>query len=166
MRKGMDAHGAAKLAAMAGPPGTGGATGSEGEGSDGMGDGVGADEEGTIANGGLVPGKSGLMKGVQGSEQEFLDRMAAAPAPKGPRPILPSPAEMREARRAASDTAQHGDIEGDATLPAGWSLIGKPGPYDRRYALSSDEMGAVINGLDPLRQRPDRSGSGHEPDPS
>lgn len=167
MRKGMDAHGAAKLAAMAGPPGTGGAKGSEGEGSGGMGnDGVGTEEEGTYANGGLVPGKSGLMKGVAGSEQEFLDRMAGDPPPKGPRPIMPSPAEMREARRTAAEKGQQVDTEEDATLPAGWSLIGKPGPYDRRYAMSSDHMGHVINGLDPLRQRPGRSGSGPEPDPS
>jgi hypothetical protein len=149
MRKGMDAHGAAKLAAMAGPPGTGGAEGSQGEGSGGMG------------NDGVE-----MMKGVPGSEQEFMDRMAADPPPKGPRPILPSPAEMRETRRAAAEKAEQGDIEEDATLPAGWNLIGKPGPYDRRYAMSVDDTGGrVINGLDPLRQRPDRSGSGPESQP-
>ena len=50
-----------------------------------------------------------------------------------------------------------GEPEDDTTLPPGWSLIGKPGPYDRRYAISHDAIGPVINGLNPLRERPGRS---------
>ena len=127
---------------------------------------AGTEEDCNDANGGLVPNEHGMMIGLRGSEEEFLARMAADPPPKGPRPILASPAEMRSARRAASETAQSGDGEEGATLPPGWTLIGKPGPYDRRYAISHDHMGPVINGLPPLRERPDASGAGPEPGPS
>jgi hypothetical protein len=174
MSKAMDAHGAAKLAAMSGPPGTRGATNAVtggalagaagGKGSGGMvNDQAGAEEDCNDGNGGLVPNENGMMIGLRGSEEEFLARMAADPPPRGPRPILPSPAEMREARRAASEKAQSAGGEGDATLPPGWTLIGKPGPYDRRYAMSHDHIGPVIHGLPPLRERPDASGSGPAP---
>jgi len=176
LREGMAASGAAKLAAMAGPPGTsGGGTGGVGTpgGSDGMSNGMWKDLAGTeadcnVENGGLIPNENGRMIGLRDSEAEAMEWLTRPPGPKGPRPILPSPAETREARRAAAQQAQQsetggtGGTGGDATLPAGWTIIGQPGPYDRRYAMGSDKLGPVIHGLPPLRERPGRSGSGSD----
>jgi hypothetical protein len=153
LSKGLAANGAAKLLAQAGPPGTGGADGTGGAG------GMWADVAGTAAdcngaNGGLIPDENGMMIGLAGSGEAFMERMRADPPPRGPKPLLPSPAEARQARReAAEGTASSPE---DASLPPGSSLIGKPGPYERRYALGSDHMGPKLWGLPPLRARDEK----------
>jgi hypothetical protein len=164
LKKGMEANGAAKLAAQAGPPGT---DGDPGTGGSGMGDmragsaGTGGPEwDDSLPFGGLVPER----EGSPGSEEEFMQRMKAEPKPKGPKPLLPSPAEVRAARQAAAAAAVGGaSASGDGGsssgpsvkdgLPPGTTLIGKPGPYDRRYAISIDDSGPKIWGLDPLLTR-------------
>jgi hypothetical protein len=88
--------------------------------------------------------------------------MRADPPSRGPKPLLPSPAEMRQARRAAAEGGA--SVPEDESLPPGSSLIGKPGPYDRRYALGYDHIGPKVWGLPPLRSRdekppPDDAGS-------
>ncbi len=51
-------------------------------------------------------------------------------------------------------------------LPPGTSLIGKPGPYDRRWAFGVDARGGpTIWGLDPLLSR-DQKPPADEPAPS
>ena len=136
---------------------------------DGMSNGRWKDMAGTEAdcnsdNGGLIPDENGRMIGLRDSEAEVMAWFARPRPPKGPRPILPSPAETRAARRAAAQQPPQAETNGgEATLPDGWTIIGQPGPYDRRYALGSDSMGLVIHGLPPLRERPDASGSGSEP---
>jgi hypothetical protein len=127
LNKGLAASGAAKLLARAGSPGTGSGDGSGGTGS------MWADLAGTEAdcnssNGGLIPDKNGMMIGLAGSEEAFMERMRADPPPRGP-------------------------VVADESLPPGSSLIGKPGPYDRRYALGHDHIGPKVWGLPPLRSR-------------
>jgi hypothetical protein len=193
LRKGMAASGAAKLAAQAGPPGTGGASGSEGMASMWK-DMAGTPADCNVANGGLIPDENGQMIGLAGSEEAFMERMRADPPPRGPIPLLPSPAEARRARLAAADndaaasarTGANGrfastgtarsqspvvpqhrgmspdydpDIDMTADLPPGTSLIGKPGPYDRRYALGTDRVGVQLQAFPPLRSRDDKPSS-------
>jgi hypothetical protein len=149
LSKGLAAHGAAKLMAQAGPPGTGGADGTGG--TAGMGaDMAGTAADGTAADGGPIPDGNGIIS-VAGSEEAFMERMRADPPPRGPKPLLPSPAEMREARRAAAE--QRASVPEDASLPPGSSLIGKPGPYANRFALGYDHIGPKLLGLPPLRSR-------------
>jgi hypothetical protein len=167
LREGMAAHGAAKLAGRAGPPGTGGAGGLEGM-KRAMKEMAGTEADCNATNGGLVPNEHGQMIGLAGSEEAFLERMRADPPPKGPIPLLPSPAEVREARRAsqAKASGEGASVGGGAAvdpafdvrsdLPPGTSLIGRPGPYDRRYVMGRDEIGHKIIGLDPLRSREER----------
>jgi hypothetical protein len=115
-------------------------------------------------NGGCVPDENGMMRGLPGSGEETLERMAAEPGPRGPIPLLPSPAE---ARRVAEGGGPDGGGSGGGGAPAevdpddvmfgvppGKKLIGKPGPYDNRYYMGHDFMGSKIVGLDPLRERP------------
>jgi hypothetical protein len=170
LREGMAAHGAATLAAQAGPPGTGGASGSEGMARVWK-EMAGTEADCTEANGGLVPNENGEMIGLAGSGEAALERLRAEPRPKGPIPLLPSPAEVREARRASQASQAKGNAGGGggaaggaardtsydvhADLPPGTSLIGRPGPYDRRYVMGHDEIGHKIIGLDPLRSRED-----------
>jgi hypothetical protein len=196
LRKGVDgaleagfaARGAAKLVAQAGEAGTGGRGGGpDGGGPDGGGSSSGS--EGTTgmwkdmagsaadvndANGGCVPDENGMMRGLPGSREETLERLAAEPGPRGPIPLLPSPAEARQARLAAGGGspagsgglsgggspgggASSGEVDPDDVMfgvPPGRKLIGKPGPYDRRYYMGEDRMGAKIVGLSPLREKP------------
>jgi hypothetical protein len=129
-------------------------------------------------NGGCVPDENGMMRGLPGSGEETLERMAAEPGPRGPIPLLPSPAEARQARRAGGGGPSGGASGGGASpngggpsgsggatgavdpddvmfgVPPGKKLIGKPGPYDRRYYMGHDFMGSKIVGLDPLREKP------------
>jgi len=170
LRKGMVASGAAKLAAQAGPPGTGGASGSDAMASmwKGM---AGTEADCNDGNGGLIPDENGQMIGLAGSEEAVMERLRAEPAPKGPIPLLPSPAEARQARLAAAEAngtaAQSGEAPGSGSsplrgldmtvgLPPGSTLIGKPGPYDRRWAMGSDHVGAQIQGFDPVLSRDDK----------
>jgi hypothetical protein len=204
LRKGMAASGAAKLAAQAGPPGTGGASGSEGTASMWK-DMAGTPADCNVGNGGLIPDENGQMIGLAGSEEAFMERMRAEPPPRGPIPLLPSPAEARRARLAAADDGtaastgtgangrsastgtgangrsastgtarsqspvvpQHrgmspdydADIDMTADLPPGTNLIGKPGPYDRRYALGNDHVGVQLQSFPPLRSRDEKPSS-------
>jgi hypothetical protein len=155
LSEGLAKRGAAKLAAQAGPPGTGGSGEMGGTG------GMWADMAGTAAdcnaaNGGLIPDENGNMIGLAGSEERFMARMNAEPRPRGPKPLLPSPAEVRRARQAAAEAATAAAAVADGSLPPGSTLIGKPGPYDRRYALGHDHIGPKVWGLPPLRTRDEK----------
>jgi hypothetical protein len=137
LSEGMAAHGAAKLAAQAGPPGT----------AERGGLGFGGQKVGTAAdcnpsNGGLVPDADGMMIGLPVDEEALRERFWGEPKPKGPNPILAVPSKAAAA--GADDTA----------VAPRMQIIGKPGPHDRRYALGRDDIGPVIHGLPPLRPRP------------
>jgi hypothetical protein len=137
LSEGMAAHGAAKLAAQAGPPGTGG--GARGPG----GQKVGTAADCSPSNGGLVPDANGRMIGLPHDEEAFNERFYGEPKPRGPKPILHTPAQ------GGAESA------GVAGLAPGMQLIGKPGPHDRRYAIGRDHIGPVIHGLPPLQPRPE-----------
>jgi hypothetical protein len=155
MSGGMAAHGAAKLAANAGPPGTGG-TGPAGGGAVGSEPGTAADCN--DANGGLIPGADGMMIGLPVDEAAMAARWSGEPKPKGPKPILEMPSKAGGSVPADEPTSPTPSSE----LAPGLHLIGKPGPYDRRYALGRDAVGPVLHGLPPLRQRGDGPPSGPE----
>jgi hypothetical protein len=131
LSEGMAAHGAAKLAAQAGPPGT---DGGNGPGADGQ-------KVGT-----------GTMIGLPHDEEAFKERFYGEPPPRGPKPILKTPT------KAGSGQAGSGQ-PGETGLAPGMQLIGKPGPHDRRYAIGRDHIGPVIHGLPPLESRQDSSAS-------
>jgi hypothetical protein len=148
--RGMAAHGAAKLAAMSGPPGTG-----RSEGLVGSEPGTAADCN--DANGGLVPNADGMMIGLPVDEEALAARWWGEPRPRGPKPIRQRPVPAGKTDPAGEE-APPGAASGDAAsgdLAPGLKLIGKPGPYDRRYAIGRDHVGPVIHGLDPLRVRGD-----------
>jgi len=137
MAEGRMAHGAAKLEALSGPPGTrdpggvgGGTAGTEADCDD--------------SNGGLVPNQNGMMIGLPVDEEEMAARWSGPPRPRGPMPILTAPSATGGAEPAEPD---------EGALPPGAELIGRPGPYDRRYALGRDQYGVKIYGLPPLRER-------------
>ncbi len=167
LKRGQQASGAAKLLAQAGQPGTGGHKQTGGSGVGGVSDegstgGMG--EEESVPFGGVVP----MAKGTPGSRERVMARLNGPPRPKGPKPLLPSPAETRAARAAAAGAADSGgpgdggsggggsDSGGSVHdgLPPGTTLMGRPGPYDRRWALGSDALGPKVWGLPPLRERP------------
>jgi hypothetical protein len=155
LREAREAHGAAKLAAHTGPPGTGGAA-EEDEPTHG----TAADCNG--GNGGMVSDANGMMIGLPVDEEAMRARLFGGPRPRGPKPLLPAPGEAR--RRAASEETADGEPEGEP-LPPGMTLIGQPRPHDRRYALGRDDIGPVIHGLPPLRPRhPDPPAAGPPPD--
>jgi hypothetical protein len=150
LSEGMAAHGAAKLAAQAGPPGT----------AERRGLGVGGQKVGTAAdcnpsNGGLVPDANGMMIGLPVDEEALRERFWGEPKPKGPNPILNAPAKAGAAGAGAEAEAGAEAGADDTGLAPGMALIGKPGPHDRRYALGRDDVGPVIHGLPPLRPRPE-----------
>jgi hypothetical protein len=161
LRRGQQASGAATLMAQAGPPGTGGAEQKGGSGVSGLGD-VGAargntGEDDPAPFGGVVPEH----KGTPGSAERFMERRNAPPKPKGRKPLLPAPAEMRAARQAAAAGAESGAGDSDTGegsvmdgFPPGVTLIGNPGPYDRRWAHGTDARGSKVWGLPPLREKP------------
>jgi len=154
LSKGLAAHGAAKLMDQAGPPGTGGAVGTGGAGEMGT-DVAGTAVDGTVADGGPIPDENGAVIAVPGSEEAFMERMRAEPPPRGPKPLLPSPAEMREARRVAAE--REASVSEDESLPPGSKLMGQPGPYANRFALGYDHIGPKLLGLPPLRSRDETS---------
>jgi len=137
LSEGMAAHGAAKLAAQAGPPGT-----REGRGLGAGGQKVGTAEDCNWSNGGLVPNADGRMIGLPVDEEALRQRFWGEPKPRGPKPILKVPSKAGPAE--AEDTG----------LAPGMAIIGKPGPHERRYALGRDHIGPVIHGLPPLQSRP------------
>jgi hypothetical protein len=146
VREGRVAYGAAKLAARSGPPGTGAAGGEEPFGTE-------ADCD--ISNGGLIPDANGEMIGLPVDEEAMRAKLFAGPRPRGPKPLLPAPSEARQRNAGGAAGAEPAAEPEGESLPEGWTLIGQPRPHDRRYALSTDELGTVIHGLDPLRPRPD-----------
>jgi hypothetical protein len=138
LSEGMAAHGAAKLEARTGPPGS--------EERNALGPGgqkVGTKEDCNDSNGGLVPNAKGEMIGLPHDAEALHERFYGEPKPKGPKPILKVPPKAGAA------------VSEDASLPAGAQIIGKPGPHDRRYAVSRDHMGPKLHGLSPLQPRPD-----------
>jgi hypothetical protein len=138
LSEGMAAHGAAKLAAQAGPPGT-----AESSARGPGGQKVGTKEDCNPSNGGLVPNADGMMIGLPVDEEAFRERFYGEPKPKGPKPILKMPSQGGAAESGGTGVAP------------GMSIIGKPGPHDRRYALGRDHIGPVIHGLPPLQPRPE-----------
>jgi hypothetical protein len=122
---GLEARGAARLLAQAGPVGTSKAGGAGGFGSGGSG----VEEEGNWENGGCIPGEDGMMRGIPGTGESWFwtDWEERQQQPKGPAPILPAPAYGRE---------QAGDHE---VPPV--KYIGKPGPNDRKYTIETDDNG-------------------------
>jgi hypothetical protein len=109
LREGMAAYGSAKgaarLAAVTGPPGTGGMeSGMGGDRPDGVGGGdrpgggngaAGTDEPSQSADsdGGCVPDARGRMTGIplaHGADPELLDLPPFEPHPLGPKPIIPA----------------------------------------------------------------------------
>jgi hypothetical protein len=158
LREGREAHGAAKLAATTGPPGTAGAAEEEPT--------YGTAADCNVGNGGMVPDANGMMIGLPVDEEAMRARLFGGPRPRGPKPLLPAPGEAR--RQAASEAVAQSPAEGEPEgepLPPGMTLIGKPRPHDRRYALGRDDIGPVIHGLPPLRPRhPDPPAPGPEPD--
>jgi hypothetical protein len=172
LREGMLAHGAAKLATRAGPPGMGGPGGTGAE--DGK---FPSSEPGTAAdcndaNGGLIPGQDGMMIGLPIDVGALLaERYDGPPKPRGRKPILEMPARGGSdggGAAAADDDVPHAPGAGagsraDGALPPGLQMIGKPGPYDRRYALGHDGVGPVLHGLPPLYPRPGREAPGSTP---
>ena len=144
MSEGMAAHGAAKLVARAGPPGTGRSEGTVRSAPGGTG---GTAKDCNETNGGLITDADGMMIGLPVDEEALAARWWGEPKPKGPKPVRQQPV-----RAASADPAQD---EAPSTPPShlapGLQLIGKPGPYDRRYAIGHDHVGPVLHGLPPLR---------------
>jgi hypothetical protein len=137
LSEGMAAHGAAKLAAQTGPPGTG-----EGSGLGPGGQKVGTEADCDWSNGGLIPNAEGKMIGLPVDEEAFMERFYGEPKPRGPQPILKTPTKGGAAASEETD------------LAPGLQIIGQPGPHDRRYALGHDHIGPVLHGLPPLQPRP------------
>jgi hypothetical protein len=137
-----DKHGANKIAAETGPPGTG-------------------DED-------PVPDVLRKMPG-QEPGPDVLAHLNGDSKPKGPKPVLKSWPGMPTTRPAADGSEDEGDDGGggggdgspSSGAPPGSSIIGKPGPYDRRYAIGRDEKGLTkLYGLPPLQTRPPRGPAG------
>jgi hypothetical protein len=130
MKAGMEAHGAAKLLARAGPPGTGGAGGADSS----------AEAGGTAGMHIWTPDAAWL--------QETL---SPGPRDKGPKPLMKKPVFKGD---AGSDGA--GDAgSGPDQVPADWERIGQPRPQDHRWYGSGERGRGVIHGLPPLQPRSD-----------
>jgi hypothetical protein len=126
MAEGQMALGAAKLEARTGPPGTG-------------------DTDGA--------GSTPTMPGISPDTEEMAERWSGPPKPRGPKPVLSGSGAAGPGPTAGSGPGGSEEDEPDP-VPPGASIIGQPGPYNRRYALGSDKYGPVIHGLSPLRRRP------------
>jgi hypothetical protein len=142
MREGWAAHGAAKgaarVAAGAGPVGTG-------LGSDQS---VDTAAPRTDEHGEAIPSLDGLIRDGRGDEKmdARVDRITNHPRHKGPKPIL------RPSGSGGTAGGGSGGGGADGSLPPGVSLIGRPGPNHRRYGLGRDWMGPVINYYPPLNE--------------
>jgi hypothetical protein len=148
-----DAHGAQKLLAMAGPPGTGGAAAKAAGGGGGGGTGG---ESGTPRpepsweNGGMVPNENGEMIGLPGSREIAIAGMEARRGqPKGRKPLLPAPGGgsltsgggVPTGSGVSGGTPPREEEEPPEFVPP---IIGRPGPNDRQYVMDRDECGPVI----------------------
>jgi hypothetical protein len=98
------------------------------------------------------------MIGLPVDEEALAARWWGEPKPRGPKPIRQRPVPARSADPAEEEEAPPTAAPPTAAppdLPPGLKLIGKPGPYDHRFAIGHDHIGPVIHGLPPLRTRGD-----------
>ena len=134
------ARGAARLAAVTGPPGTGGmeAGVSGGEGA------VGGDEEiramANSDNGGCLPDSSGRMVGIppaDGADPEDRDLPPYVPHPVGPKPITPAPGAPGRGTPGSG-----GGGAGGGPVP-----VGPRGFNGLQHAIGRDHIGPVLTYL-------------------
>jgi hypothetical protein len=132
------ARGAARLAAVTGPPGTGAME----AGGSGGGGAAGGDEEiramTNSDNGGCLPDSSGRMVGIStaadGGDPENLDLPPYVPHPVGPKPITPP------SGRSAGSGGAGGAVGG--LVP-----VGSPGFNGLQHAIGRDHIGPVLTYL-------------------
>jgi uncharacterized membrane protein YgcG len=148
MAAGMDAHGAAKLMARTGPPGTGGEA-----------------EPDSDDNGGLF---------IYNPDPEWLqEHLFGGPRDKGPKPLMKKPVFKDDRSSDGAAGAGPGGAPGGGSgggssggspqaddVPADWKLIGQPRPHEPRFYGGRDHMGGVIHGRPPLQPRPDNGPPG------
>jgi hypothetical protein len=161
LREGMAAYGSAKgaarLAAVTGPPGTGGME--FGVGADGSGDGAGSggggvglgdgaaglDEERQSmadSDGGCVPDAGGRMLGIplaNGADPAELDLPPYVAHPLGPKPIVPTPGAPSPGA-SGSGPPGHGAVGG--LVP-----VGPRGFNGLQHAIGRDHIGPVLTYL-------------------
>ncbi len=160
LREGMalqrDARGAARLAAVTGPPGTGG-LGSPGGAGDLGGPGGPADGEGdpgdgaTPENGGLIPDASGRAIGIPPVRVEGDGGGDDQPRDRGPRPILvPGGAGAGGPGMGGGGGVSDGGVSGGGVSSAARGVpfapvpVGRPGFNGLRHAIGHDHMGPVL----------------------
>ena len=147
LREGMAAYGSAKgaarLAAVTGPPGTGAMEAVPG-GRSGGGDGDGAsagDPElpatASADDGGCRPDADGRMMGIplaNGADPDHLDLAPYVPHPVGPKPILPTP-------------GTGGPGRGERGAAGQLTPVGQRGFNGLQHAIGHDHMGPVLTYL-------------------
>jgi hypothetical protein len=146
LKEGMAAHssakGAARLAAVTGPLGTGGMeAGMSGSGGEGGGA-AGSDEEvsamANAENGGCLPDSSGRMVGLPlagGADPENLDLPRYEPHPLGPKPIV---------RATGQATPGAGGGEGGGGPVGQLVPVGPRGFNGLQHAIGRDSIGPVL----------------------
>ncbi len=143
LTEGMSSLGGARLAAAAGPVGTGGGSASGSGAADSLSDG---------GETGSEPGASGLAVGVPGSLEEAVARVSGPrPGGRGPKPIVGWQPEVEATGPAAAASAAADEEE----LPPdfqGW--IGPQRPDRNRHYMGSDGHGPTLKFLPPKEPRP------------
>jgi hypothetical protein len=153
LREGMAAYGsargAARLAAVTGPPGTGGMElGMGGDGSGGGSGGGGGDADGgdpqsmADSDGGCVPDANGRMRGIplsDGADPAHLDLPPYVPHPVGPKPIVRTSGASAP---GASGTGSPGDGTPGRPVP-----VGPRGFNGLQHAIGRDHIGPVLTYL-------------------
>ncbi len=142
LREGMalqrETRGAARLAAVSGPPGTGDAgVGWGGGASGGWSEGHHGTEEATTENGGLVPDAGGWAVGLPPDHPGAgggVDAAGIAPRDRGPKPVRDGPGG--------------GGASGGAPPPA-LVPVGRPGFNGLQHAIGHDHMGPVLTYVRP-----------------
>jgi hypothetical protein len=134
------ARGAARLAAVTGPPGTGGME----AGVSGGAGAAGGDEEiramANSDNGGSLPDSSGRMVGIpptDGADPEDLDLPPYVPHPVGPKPITPAPGAPGQVTPGS----------GGAGAVGGLRPVGPRGFNGLQHAIGRDHIGPVLTYL-------------------
>jgi len=147
MSEGMGAAGAARLAALAGPPGTGE---TESDAAGGGSAGGAAVPVLNAENGGLIPDENGMMLGVPGSRIALGGANSAidpddhtASASRGPKPVLGA-ARARPRVPTAPRPAP-----GSVPDPPPTTFLGPAVPGQMHYYLGRDECGPVLRFLPP-----------------
>jgi len=144
LREGTAAHrsarGAARLAAVTGPPGTGGME----AGVSGGGAAAGGDEEiramANSDNGGCLSDSSGRMVGIpptDAGDPEDLDLPPYVPHPVGPKPITPAPGAPGQVTPGS----------GGAGAVGGLVPVGPRGFNGLQHAIGRDHIGPVLTYL-------------------